>query len=275
VVVTLSLTLVIWEPIRKLVEQGGFYYGGGRNIYDDTLISLAKYTMYTMQESDHTGKLLNAFLDLLVAAFALALFNSLRSRKSLLFLAGVFAICVLSIIIQHHVMDTYYPVDRTALYLYPLLVLMMFFSILLLPKKWMSSSLCAVLGVAFSVNFLLHANLYKTVTWFFDSHTSEILEAIQADKKNKGDTSKIDYSWPFDSGMRYYLKRKKFNTIKVIKNGYLEVDTNFQYYIYLGKPLDVITFEPQKQDVVKYKSRDTLMYWKNEGVYLFKNRRGQ
>jgi hypothetical protein len=227
--------------------------------------------MYSMTGSKVINNIALAFFLLLTIAFVLSLFGKNKRRTPQLVVAGILLISASSTIVQHHVLNNLYLVDRTALFFYPLLILVLCLSLEALPKKQPSDGVALLLITAFCFNFFSRANFYKTVTWYFDSHTTEILDAVKREN-GKGTKGTIDYSWPFESGIHHYLKKKDYASVSIIKKGYVELDSTFDYYIYLGKTLDRIGYEPEKQVIVGYNRKDTVLSFPEEGVYLFRNK---
>lgn len=269
--ITFLLTLILWEPLRKLIEVNGFFVGGKTGFYEDTLLSLTRYSMYEMEKTDANVWLCGVFfLVYSVIVFGSFLFKP-NTTSALTILFSIILLASATLIIQHHVMDSLYLVDRMALFFYPLFVLTLFLGTEQIPASIISKGFAYLFAALFVINFSTHANLNKTLTWYFDSHTTKLLEQINKEGQALNKKQKIDYSWPFVAGIDYYLKTKKYPYIESIKSGYMELNEDYDYYIYLGGRLDVIYYNPEEQLILNT-SYDTIRSFPAEQVYLYKRK---
>ncbi len=268
------VTLFIWEPIRKLIEVGGFYVGGTTGFYHDTLQSLTRYSMCQMERSQLNEMVCLALCVFFTIAVVLAMILRAHSKHGFWICLATLVIAALATVVQHYALGGLYLVDRTALFFYPLIVLSLFFAF----KVYSPGMLSFGAGFSFSLlvvlNFAGHANFYKSLLWYFDSHTTEVFEYIN----NKGATEhriqKLDYSWPFESSVNYHLVTKRYPFVANGRKGYTEINDSSDYYLYLGGTLDAIHYEPDKQLILKdSRQRDTVFSYPGEKVYLFKLRK--
>lgn len=273
-IVAIIFLLIIYEPIRKLVKGGNLYYGGSSNFYSDTLVSLTKYTQYSPNVNQYTYLFLNIFLIALLVGTSFLLINNLRKKinffkiENSIFL--IVSLPILSPIIQHYLLGTLYLIDRTALFYYPLLILLLCFTLNLF-QGVVKNIVLAIATFIFCLNFTLTANLYKTAIWYFDSHTKDILAQINKSGANQNKVISTDFSWPFQSSIYYYLDKNEYPYINIVKNkrDREEISPNAEYYIYLNKSLEKVGYEADKQKVLSFK-RDTLFYYEKEGIYVLR-----
>ncbi|MGN6566833.1 MAG: hypothetical protein ACTHJ0_02710 [Flavipsychrobacter sp.] len=264
------LLLIIYEPIRKMKENGDLYYGGNNDFYHDTLISLIKYSFYSPAIS-HTAILsLNVFLAFCIVIIADSYyFNySLYSLKTTLLV--VLTISIASVITQHYLLHTLYLIDRTALFFYPLFILLLCLAINDFPSAPLSITLVALPVLAFSVNCFRHTNFFKTATWYFDAHTLSILRYINNQGKTKGRPVTVDFSWPFQSSFYYYAETNKYPFVKIIMNreDRAAIQDTANYYVYLNRSLEKVGYNTDEQKICNLK-KDTVLIYPQEGVYLF------
>ncbi len=248
---SLLLIALIYEPIRKMLINGNFYYGGDRGFFSDTLVSLTKYSMYTPNESPFVWGVLIAFLLLLCLSVIFSLFQrkNIVAPKNLFLL--VLILCALAIISQFYLFGTPFVIDRSALFFYPLFVFLLYFAFHELHNYWFFTVMAGIVALFALVNFTYHANTYKTATWFFDAHTSEILESINEKGKAKGKPIKIDYSWPFESAILYYTAKNNYEFIDLVnsplnKHAYNDAA---DYYIFLNQRLEKVGYETEHQRI--------------------------
>lgn len=228
---------VIYEPIRKMILNGKMYYGGREDIYHDTFISLAKYTYY----SPFSNHEIEITLCIFIILFILAIISSLVHRVKVTIykygLLGLLLFCLASIISQHFLFGTFYVIDRTALFLYPIIILCLGFCLNESPKPY--SLIVSYITVAvMALNFSKHANKFKTVLWYFDAHTSKILHAIDEVGKLQNKVMSISFSWPFESSIEYYLPHYKHVVNVNGKKDALGGPIACDYYIYLTQSLE-------------------------------------
>jgi hypothetical protein len=271
----LIFILIIYEPLRKLVGGGHLYYGGNDNFYSDTLISLTKYTQYSSVNNTFTHIVLIVFLLCLLISLVFLVKKNLKNKCTFLTIENIlFFIVFVSIaspIVQHYFLGTLYLIDRTALFYYPLLILLLCFCLSLYDGAIQKITLSIVTAFLF-LNFIFSANFYKTALWYFDSHTQDILTQINEEGIRKNKTLFIDFSWPFQSSFNYYYdKNKTYSNMKIVNNKEKrgEVAPKTDYYIYLKTSLEKVGYEADKQKILAYKN-DTLLFYKTEGIYVFK-----
>lgn len=271
VIATIILTAISYEPIRKLNVYGNLYYGGNTSFYSDTLTSLAKYSFYSPESNSFTEYSLNIFLLILISSIITSFFvrDNLYSLKNVIL--SITVICILSVVTQHYLFGTLYLIDRTALFFYPLFILILCFSFNNFSNP-IKNSLIAFVIIAFTINFCHHANFYKTATWYFDAHTSKILTAINEKGKKQNRKVKIDFSWPFQSSVGYYLEQHHYPYIEVIKNkdDREDLNPNTDYYIYLTKSLEKVGYDANNQKILSLQ-RDTLIKYTTENIIVFEN----
>lgn len=268
---SLVVTLFIWEPIRKLLEVGGFYVGGNTGFYHDTLQSLTRYSLYSMERTSMNEAVCAAFFVVFALAILLAMILRSHTKQTFWICLGITCIAALATTVQHHTVGGLFLVDRTALFFYPLIVLSLFFAFKVYSPGILSFGAGLAISLLLLLNFVSHANFYKSLLWYFDSHTTQVFEHINADGKKRGRVLKLDYSWPFESSFFYHLKTEEYPFVDNGRKGYTELNDSADYYLYLGGTLDAIHYEPDKQLILQDKrKKDTVFVFPDERVYLFK-----
>ncbi len=269
--VTLVLGLIIYGPISKLNAQSSFYYGGNSNFYTDTLLSLTNYFLYSMELTKTALIALPLFLLVLVGFLVFSFIKNKIRLTSKIVLVAVLFLCALSTIVQHYLLGTLYLVDRTALLFYPLLILTLGFAGYELQHHKFTLSIMFCVSLAFLSNFLLKANFYKTVTWFFDAKTEYILQWLNEKGRQNNKPVKLYYSWPFESSIAYYYSTTKYPFIEHLKEKNTAFDATTDCYIYCGKSLDKISYKIEEQNQITSLKKDTLLQFKEDAIYVFDN----
>lgn len=270
-IISIILVAIIYEPIRKLKGNGNLYYGGNTSFYSDTLVSLAKYSFYSPVTNSIIFYALNIFLAVLISSVLISfLFNrTLNSLRNIILSISILSI--LSIVFQHYLFGTLYLIDRTALFFYPLFIVILYFSL-----NEFSTAIRFIISIilvsAFSINFFNNANLYKTAIWYFDAHSTEILNSINEKGKKQNRIIAIDFSWPFQSSFGYYVHQNKYPYIEIVKNKKDRegINPKTDYYIYLSRSLEKVGYDANNQKVLSFK-RDTLNQFAKEHIVVFEN----
>lgn len=265
------LSFILYGPITKLKAINNFYYGGDSDFYSDTLLSLCKYSLYSMETTKTAKIVLPLFL---VIVFVFTGYSFLKNKlqiSSKTILVSVLILCALSTIVQHYLLGTLYLIDRMALLFYPLLILTLAFSAQELESNKFSAPILFVICIAFLGNFLIHANFYKTVTWFFDARTEAILENLNEKGKQERKLIKLFYSWPFESSIAYYYSSSKYPFIEQPQEKKTDFDADTDYFLFCGKSLDNIKYKVEEELYITNVQKDTILQFKEDDIYVFTN----
>jgi len=183
-VILLALTVAcigsVLPILLELKEGGRLYFGGRSDIFTDTISSLGRcfayFTSYGL-----IAKYL--FIILFCAAIFVAFLNLFNSVKKLTLdvpgsLSLIFLLSLLSPIAQNILFKTVYPVERTALMYYPLMVLTLFqggrhYS--LKGLRWAH----LVLLFFFSAHFFMTMNFTHCYSWRYDSGTKSAMRYLK------------------------------------------------------------------------------------------------
>lgn len=175
-------------------------YFGTDNIHTtiDILICSGFYSRFGFEHVDILRYLLYGLI--LLAGF-------LTVRKKLFFTPGAFAFIILfgiftALIAEHVLFDSLYPINRSSLYLYPVILLAFLMNIEPLKFK-----IIHVLIIVCSVSFILvnipHYNFKTTMTWSEDQDVKAAMITIRDDIR---DTSIhiAECTWIYEPVINYY-----------------------------------------------------------------------
>ncbi len=268
IVCTAVLAAILYEPIRKLSEHKNLFYGGNNGFYSDTLVSLTKYTCYTPHVSSITYCLLNLFIIIFLVLVGVSCYfqHALLSDKNILLLILLSAI--FATIVQHYFIGTLYLIDRTALFFYPLIILVLCYSVREFPLLFYGQIVLYFMVLCFGINFFNKANFYKTAVWYYDAHTKNILNLINEEGRKKGVKKSLDFSWPFQCSVKYYLAEKEYPFIENHQKDMWDFEPNADYYIYLGDSLEKVGYTPRRKNII---GKDTVLTYPNESVFLLRD----
>ena len=271
---SLVLAIIIVGPIMKLIENNSLYYGGRVGFYADTLTSLMQYSLYQHKFTPMVHYILIAFLITFTIIIGISFFTKFKIISIRNYTLTLILLCIIAVILQFYLFDTLYVLDRAALYFYPLFVLGLAFSINTFSKHW-SSNLIFLLLIPFLINFARNINFHKTAINFFEGYTYTILKSINEKGVNNQTVYKLDFSWPYESSINYYIKKFHFPNIQIIQNPYdrKTLNLDFDYYLYLSEPLPIANYWAHSEKIVYYKDLITIeKQYPEDYVILFKKK---
>ena len=243
----LLLTCII--PIKKIHEQKLFAIGGSDGFWVNTVGSIIDKSIYLKVYAFDSQVYGYWFVGLLILlALSMTIFTALKDKKSSLspccYPKIILAFIVISSgisIIQHYVLGVAYLSERRAIFLIPLLLLLL----ISLPKQFeaIKNSYLLTLPVYFAgfllaLHFVLCLNFRYYLDWRYDASTKEAMALLRSETINlKNTNAKITMgvNWIFEPGINYYIGRYKMDWVikPVNKSGsdgfhdfYYELDSN-------------------------------------------------
>ena len=282
IVVSACLGLAIFFPIRQLLRSQALFYGGQRDFYHDTLVSLAKYTAYTPHATREVIVALNLVVALVLSVVCVSLIRGRRlrdghsqARTGLVAAAALLGLAAASTVAQHHLLGTPYLIDRTALFFYPIAALAACLGLLRSLPRPGGTAAVATLAAAAAVNLIAHANFQKTAMWSFDGHSREILQVVNDAGAASGRVQGLEFAWPFEQSIRYELARGSFPFVDIVRPLYPVDQTDFNpaadYYVYLRTSLENFDYDPAAQKAVS-RLRDVVICFDAEATCLYRMR---
>ncbi|KXU35017.1 hypothetical protein AXK12_00145 [Cephaloticoccus capnophilus] len=224
----LSTLLLIGMPLSRLIIYGELYYGGTDSFYSDTLVTLTQHSLsknYRQETAPEVYIILNTLIVVLIGCI---LISYLRSRKkhthhSENFFIAITALIILLITSAHYLAGIKYPIDRVALFFYPLFIFCLFYSLRNI-NKYVRTIISLLVVLGFSLNLIINHNTYKTTTWDFDAHNEEILKAINkiGESNNKLVTLQAEYA--FIPPLNFYINRNSYPFVEIVRetdSGYI------------------------------------------------------
>ncbi|MFZ1688365.1 MAG: hypothetical protein WAU70_13130, partial [Flavobacteriales bacterium] len=171
----------------------GLFSGGSLNFGCDTaywcmLYTLGVKVLYHMSYADQALPILTAFIAGIVVLFSIMLVAARRKENGLkagpaLFVFLVLATCFLSFMAQHKLFGVPWPQTRTALFLVPLLALLLCAVLLAWPRPGIAIAMAAVL---FIVPLVIHQyksiNTTYAVEWKPSGELRAMLKTIENDR---------------------------------------------------------------------------------------------
>jgi hypothetical protein len=268
-IIAFGLLALVWEPLRKLNKSGSLWYGGNVDFYHDTLTSLTKYSFgYNSDEYPWVFNALNGSLVVLTLVIIAAFVFNRRLHTQRNVLLATLLLCITAVLMQHFLLGTLYVIDRTALYFFPLFILVLCFSLEEFSGKWYAKAIAMAVAALFVVNLVAKANFYKSAIWYFDAHSETILDDLERQGKKQNAVLRVKHSWVFISSFTYYLDQKHYRHIELVTDVGQEDTLQPDYYVYLEKPLEHTGYQaagepaafPRKQAVRRFPEEFTTVY---------------
>jgi len=268
----LALLGCIAVPVFRLRESGSLHYGGYSSFYSDTLVSLAKFSLYSLDISSSVHLTLNFLLGivLLVSVFSYFKNRNWNSVKTI-FLA-VSTLSVTLIILAHHFAGVLYPINRVALFLYPLFVLSLCFGLNDF-SRCVRTAILSLLLVGFTIN-LCPRGIFVGRYYGVSMRTPRKF-SIKLMKKGRGTgrglclacTPAIYYS------VNYYVAQNDYPFIKVIQERNQLVLDDIDYYLLLDR--DTASFSEESiEDYVRpidLYDKDVFIAYPDDHLFVFEN----
>lgn len=264
------ITIVGGLKLLKQYNLGEIFYGGANNFVDDTIASMMMdFTGHGYFHSNSTWT-----MNIAVAIVALSIIVHLAFIKQVKKQPWVFvpvAVLLFNIVLfnfQFYVLDVLLPINRIALFFYPLMILSVFSMLhLLRPYLRTVSIALGLLITGFCVSrFADNMNLYKMDLWWFDMYSEQVVNDILKDNKDSNAPSIYAY-WPSDNSVNYYVNI--YHGGELIESPcctrFEQLDSVLKYdYLYLQKEHDVSAY-PELQAIKTYHAGDAFVLYKNTG----------
>ena len=265
------LVFLIYLPVTAIIRDNQIAYYGTRGFWQDTISSLLFHSIYAQGYfSDNT---LDIFKNLTLVLFGVViLFLAVQLVKKHLIKSGktypsvlavsLFIGTALSVILQFHLLGNQYVNDRTALFFYPLLAMMM--PIVAVWSFELSNKLGIVITLLFIVFSLNHVKRSYSIDfyreWWYDVHTYEILDflKLEYDKSNKQQPIRFNMTWMFNPSFTYH--REKGNMMWIAPLRYdKKPDTINVYDFYYCTRDEMPALEKQYEKIKEWDSGQWIL----------------
>ncbi len=271
--ISIGITLlVLFEPIRKLTKAKQLYFGGETSFVHDTLGfligSLLHYGNYPNSVNNYV---FYSFVTLIIIAFLIVVFNVLKKRKS----ATVSFIIVLSVLLftvfatttfNHYLLGSKYIIQRTALFLYPVIVLCLIFGLVYFYQTKKGKYISILLSFSLAFLFIQHTvkcfNSYSYFDWDADCNSKNVMEALALEHQTKDKATMGAHPF-FAPTANYYKAKYKLDWLSPVSRA--GIDTTKHYDYIFGQLQDIENFKHYKNNII-------IAFEKNNN-YLYKRRK--
>lgn len=178
VIIILSAVFIgmLFPLLWELKKGGHLFFGGHKSLFTDTICSLAACFGY-MKSYSVIAKYIFVFMFLMSLAVGVYHIYSAIKRRELNvvgFLSVLFLITLLSPLLQHLILDTAFPAERTAIMYYPLMILVLFHGIHIIQNKFLNV-FNIVFGLFIIIHFVFSVNLKYCYSWRYEAGTKNAL----------------------------------------------------------------------------------------------------
>lgn len=272
VVTGVALGLAATLPSASALYRGGALFFGCDSVWDCVLNSFGNKLMYLLDYGWPARSILLAFIAFAAACGTTVVIAAWRGgwKKDLqvmLFGACVAGACMASILLQHILLDTPFPKDRTALYLVPLILFVPVSGLVAWPR---GSLIPGALGTVLALPLLVHmarsANLTYCVEWKPEGEVSKMLTLISRDHLPLGkDHPVVSLSSSFESWgcLPYYQIRDNLQWLVAMPREASKPFVVADYYM----------VEQDGQDQVDQVNWELLYHSATTGTGLYRDKR--
>jgi len=217
-------------PMIRLRESGALYYGGHNSFYSDTLVSLARYSLYSLDITSSVYLILNLCLGGILFISSISYFKDGAWDSFKNVFLGVSVLSVILIVLAHYLAGVLYPINRVGLFLYPLFVFSLCFCLNDF-RRYVRSVTLSLILMFFTVNFVVKGDFYRTALWSFDAHTEEILNQINEVGRQRGEVVRFSCTPVIYYSVNYYAARNDYEFLEVVQDECQLVPANIDYYL--------------------------------------------
>ena len=241
-IINLCFVALVSFWLMFLRQQGELYFGGNDGLIKDSIDSFVKASLYFNNDNREMIRLIRYSILILYAAISgMTLYMAIIHKKvsAALGLFLIVSLNVLIIVVQHYLIKTPYPIERTILFLLPLYFsyFIFFMDELSVHFKrfaiFVAVPLSVVLSFICMLNFFNSINFTKTYTWVYDSQTKIMMQDLQKEYVNMNHKPKsimLGIDWVFEPTTNYYRLAKRFKWLQpTTRGGYLEKKYDFYY----------------------------------------------
>lgn len=254
----LILLFVLIIPITlELKGAGALFFGGEKSFWSDTISTITDRSFYELGYNYWLQRIAKGFVFLVLifsSVYCALRFFRKQGNGNILFscsLILLLGLCSLSTIIQHHLLETPYLLDRTALFLVVLFNLIFVFFIAEFSKSKKPAAIVVHVSAAvLLIHFFMCFNLSYVLEWRYDANTKEMLAdlgQIKTIPKGK-ETVSIGIPLIFDPAINFYREKDQLTWLNTAWRK--ETNSMCHDYFCLAKK-DLATFSMDSLEIIK------------------------
>jgi len=237
----LTQTLIIASPLISMIfigqritnmnNAGALWWGGDSGFWQDTVFSLITLMTYGNPFMHFLRNGIQIGVALVLITSVVMIFIHLRKNKPswksfyLLFIATIILLCFLANFAQGLILGIVYLTERTAIFYYPLFIILMvfLFDLLIQRKKKLFTGIFIGFSMVFILNFILSINFHYVIQWKQQADVKDMLTYLAENNTDPiGEKTPKQVSvmlpripWIFDHDIRFYKLMNHWDWIKV------------------------------------------------------------
>ncbi len=249
-IISILLTIILFEPIRKLSKSNELYGHGSRSFYHNTLVSFINGIKYNQDYGPWFIKITAiviiffVFAVLIITAFYLIKNKTkLRNSHATIFITLLISPAISSIL-QHHLLGSQFITYRLTLFFFPILGFTII-SFLNSCKRVNIRPYLSILLVIISLAFLYHtlkcANSKYVSEWKYDANTKNMIFELEETANNKLQDQKVKLgiNWLFEPTINFYRTTRNLNWLEeVTREG---IQGEYDYYYIFNEQLSALS----------------------------------
>lgn len=271
IIYTTVIALLGGVKLWKQYTQDEIFYGGEKNFIDDTMANLMQdYTGLDFFAEHHVWTM-NLAVALLVLAVIIpvVLYRGAKGNLYLFIPVAILVFTILMTNIQFYLLAVPLPLNRIALFFYPLAVIALFVSLAMLYSYARPVALILGLPVAiFSIwRFSNEMNFDRMMLWWIDMQSRKVVNDISNDYRGSG-KARVLATWPMDNAVNYYIGVYHNDVIKespcCTRMGDIKSIDSFDYLYF--RVWDDVSAWPHLVKVGAYHVDSSLVLYRNDGA---------
>lgn len=260
-----ALCILCGYPLFRMAFHNELYFGGDKNFLANTMTTLAADYMGHTLPTAFYDIMAQTLLQMVAISALIILYHVLSPKNNSTSIAYepllILAFSVVCINLTFYLFHTKLAMGRTALYLYPLIILVLFSALSLLKDKYKTLQILVIIPLLISITSTLStANLHSVYEWQRDADSRKVLHDI-SDRTSDKKVRLYVYA-DMQYSIKYYADRK-YNTVvaPIDLHTYSDIVNIENYdYVYLPKSTladyDLSSFTP----VAYYNDNSCVLY---------------
>jgi hypothetical protein len=232
-------------PLIRLRSASELYVGGVDGFWQDTVYSIAWSALYR-QGWEPLAVVVVVLVAISVVAGAVPTFISIRERDLPLHATAFILVAAPAVVsvLQHHVLESRFLIERTALFFVPLYAIWLAYAADALARRWKHSAGVTITAVVIAgaawVNLVAAANFSYVLDWRYDSSTERMLDDLDGLREGR----RVDFgaSWLFEPTINFYRQTKRLSWLPPLPmdcRGVCVTDESDYYYV-IGSDVGVV-----------------------------------
>jgi len=232
--VLILLSIVLYEPIRKMFKFHLIDFGGENGFWEDTVRSLTQSFAYSSSNAESITIIFNLAVILFFALFIIRFILYLKNKKPelqqklVMYFGLTISLVIIFSEVQHLFFNTPFLMGRFAVFIYPLFIFMSCFlinEIFRERNKFLALSLSSIIGFIFMWHCICSLNRVSYFEWRYDMDTKRMLTDLDNIRNPKNAIITLGISWTYEPTINFYRELNHLTWLnKVDRQGFKPSD---------------------------------------------------